>query len=89
MQGAVTDAIRYNNLCSLTEAISASSSSVDRKIANEKDLRSVRIRLAEQELQNYELQLMEAMAAIRSADFIQILKDRRDRAKAAVDQLLN
>lgn len=87
-QAAVTDAIHYNSLCSLTEAVSSLYSSVDKKVANAQALKEVQLQFAETQLHDVERRLMAANAAKSpNAANIKILSDERDRAQKALDAL--
>ena len=50
IKAAVTDAIRYNNICSLTEALSVLGTSVEQKNAAAKTIKEMRISLARVQL---------------------------------------
>ncbi len=89
MQGGVADAIHYNKLCSLTEAISALNTAAEKKAANAETIKQVKITNAETMLRQAEDDLNRARAANAAAGVTKTYQDRVDRAKNVLEKLQN
>jgi hypothetical protein len=89
MEAAVADAIHYNKLCSLTEAISTLNNAAEQKAANAETIKRIRITNAETLLKQAEDDLARSHVTKATTDVIKIHQDRLDRAKLALDKLRN
>jgi hypothetical protein len=87
MEAAVSDAIHYNKLCSLTEAISALNTAAEKKAANAETIKQIRIANAETMLRQAEDDLGRSKTAGLASDLIKIYQGRVDRAAATLKRL--
>ena len=82
MQAAVGDAIRYNKLCSLTEAISAMNNALQKKNENATTIKQIKITNAKILLRKAEEELIRlSTASTKSPVAITVAKERSERLK--------